>query len=136
MINAGISGETAEQVAARFSSDAIDSDADTVVILAGTNDILKLAVEQMAMQARDANMKVIVGLIPPTEQGLGNSMVRVSDYNQALSEWCADNDFEVANYFAVLDLATDFVDGIHPNAQGYSKMWQVISPPLSMATNQ
>ena len=63
-------------------------------------------------------------------------MVRVSDYNQALSEWCADNDFEVANYFAVLDLATDFVDGIHPNAQGYSKMWQVISPPLSMATNQ
>lgn len=129
-INAGVSGETSEQIAARMQSQVIDAGAGVVVILAGTNDILKTTVadttyvQSMAHQARDAGLRVILATIPPTEQGLGDSMDRVNDFNQELIAFANDNGFEWVDYYDMLiDLYPgDTVDGIHPNAQGYARM--------------
>jgi lysophospholipase L1-like esterase len=35
------------------------------------------------------------------------------------------------NVFETLDPATDLDDGLHPNAQGYQKMFEVIKSNLS-----
>jgi lysophospholipase L1-like esterase len=127
--NFGVSGETSEQVAARMP-DVLQTGAKTVYILAGSNDILKLSVadpayiESMAVQARDAGLKVFLATIPPTTKGLGASLARVILFNQQLIAWARANNFPVVDYYMALigDYPEDTVDGIHPNAQGYALM--------------
>lgn len=138
-INAGISGQTSEQVAARMQADVIDAGAGVVVILAGTNDILKQPtadtsyVQSVALQARDAGLRVILATIPPTLQGEGDSMARVDAFNAELVAWAQDNHFELVDYYGALvaDYPADTVDGIHPNAAGYALMWAQLQPHLA-----
>jgi acyl-CoA thioesterase I len=141
LLNAGISGQTSEQIAARFEDDAVDSVASTVVILAGTNDMLKDEtaspdyVEQMAMAGRDAGMRVVLCLIPPTLQG-DSTAARVDAWNAEVRQFAQDNAFPLVDYYTPLAAAgapgstAILADGIHPTAAGYVIMWAALSPEL------
>jgi lysophospholipase L1-like esterase len=131
--NFGVSGETSGQIASRMP-DVIRARAQTVYILAGTNDILKMPVatidyvQSMALQARDAGLQVVLATIPPTTLGEGDSIARVQQFNTELTTWAHSEGFALVDYFAVLvpKYPSDTVDGIHPNALGYALMSQQI----------
>lgn len=128
-LNFGVSGETSEQIAARMPQ-VISAGAGVIIILAGTNDILKSAsanidyVESMAMQARDAGARVLLCTIPPTTEGEGDSMARVQAFNTSLTEWAKEQGFDLVDYYDALapDYPGDTVDGIHPDPAGYALM--------------
>lgn len=124
-INAGISGQTSQQIAARFKHDAIDTGAKTVVILAGTND--KTAdityIAQMAIAGRAAGMRVILCEIPPLPIHGGVYMPRVQAFNASLIKFASEKSFPLVDYFDALNQPPLFVDGIHPNDAGYVLMW-------------
>jgi lysophospholipase L1-like esterase len=134
LVDYGVTGETSLQMATRFQSDVIDSVASTVVILAGTNDVLQQSiganidyVSQMALSARDAGLTVILCEIPPQE-----NMEAVVAYNAALIQFAKDNDFQLVDYYDALlpSYPNDTVDGIHPTDAGYTAMWAVLLPDL------
>ncbi len=130
-INKGIEGQTAEQIAARFQSDVIDLKPDSVVILAGTNDVLAdgdlaLAHDSIAQMVKlaDANgIRPIVCTIPPIEDRLdtvrsfnltlkNDPLLQVScDYYRALTD---------ADGIPIRGVLND--DGIHPSTFGYVRM--------------
>ncbi len=130
-INKGIEGQTAEQITARFQSDVIDLKPDSVVILAGTNDVLAdgdltLAhdsITQMVKLASANGIRPIVCTIPPIEDHLDTVLVfnsalkndpllQVScDYYRALTD---------ANGIPIRGVLND--DGIHPSTFGYVRM--------------
>ena len=130
-INKGIKGQTAEQIAARFQSDVIDLKPDSVVILAGTNDVLAdgdltLAhdsITQMVKLASANGIRPIVCTIPPIEGRLdtvlsfnlmlkNDPLLQVScDYYRALTD---------ANGMPIRGVLND--DGIHPSTFGYVRM--------------
>lgn len=129
--NRGISGQTAEQIAARFQNDVVSIKPENVVILAGTNDILAGTdltlvhdtIHQMAQTATANGIRPIVCTIPPmvghTDAVLSlNSLLKndpslqvTCDYYQALTT--ADGD---------LISGTLNDDGIHPSVFGYERM--------------
>ena len=130
-INKGIEGQTAEQIAARFQSDVIDLKPDSVVILAGTNDIrangdLTLthdSIAQMVKLASANGIRPIVCTIPPIEDHLdavrsfntalkNDPVLQVScDYYRALTD---------ANGIPIRGVLND--DGVHPSTFGYVRM--------------
>ena len=130
-INKGIEGQTAEEIAARFQSDVIDLKPDSVVILAGTNDVLADidltvahdSITQMVKLASANGIRPIVCTIPPIEShldtvisfnsGLKNDpLLQVScDYYRALTD---------ANGMPIQGVLND--DGIHPSIFGYVRM--------------
>lgn len=118
--------------------DVIDQGAETVVILAGTNDILLTPtatidyIKSMALLARDAGLRVILCTIPPTDQGIPDaeeSENRVRDFNADIRFFASENAFEMADYFNALapDYPADTVDHIHPNPAGYALMLEALN---------
>lgn len=125
-IDAGVSGETSQQMLARFNGEVIDSVASTVVILAGTNDVLHGSedtqyVKQMALSAKDVGMRVILCKIPPTH-------VSVTAWNKSIEEFAESENFELIDYSKMRP--DQFSDGIHPNQAGYKYMWSQLGPLL------
>lgn len=136
-LNFGVSGETSEQIAARMPQ-VIAAGSGVIIILAGTNDILKAPtanidyVQSMALQARDSGARVILCTIPPTTMGEGDSTARVLTFNAALTQWAKEENFPLVDYYEALawGYPGDTVDGIHPNGQGYSLMASALEQVL------
>jgi lysophospholipase L1-like esterase len=131
-IDAGVPGQISKQVAARFQTDAVDTVAGTVVILAGTNDMLEglqvdpVYVEQMALEARDAGMDVVICTLPPTTKDQATT-ARVTEFNEELYEFALTNKVVVADYYtAMVGRPGMFIDGVHPSKAGYAVMWGVL----------
>lgn len=149
-INAGISGQTSAQMRARFQVDVLDKNPATVVLLAGTNDILRTSdpkvddIQAMADLASQAGARVIVGTVPPNvdwappnlinDPALGDAEIR--RFNTDLRNVCAALGCQIADYNAALSLPDGsqnpalFRDGTHPNLAGYDVMWQLLQPLL------
>jgi lysophospholipase L1-like esterase len=139
-INRGVESQNAEEIAARFQTDVVDLKPDTVVILAGTNDVraegdLALAhdsVVAMAQMARASGIKPVVCTIPPVLAHLGSTQafnlmltsdpaLQVScDYYRALTD---------ANGTPIAGALND--DGVHPSILGYVRMAAEINRVLN-----
>jgi lysophospholipase L1-like esterase len=149
-IDAGIAGETTEQMRQRFASDVLSKDPDIVVILGGTND-LRLeenpsidSIASMAASAATAGVHVVIGTVPPSELWLGSTFLTQAEtgpaierFNAQLLRLAAAQGYAVADYWSAMlsaDGSTNenlfLSDGIHPNADGYDVMWSVLRPVL------
>lgn len=149
-VDAGVSGQTSAQMLARFQSDVIDRHPVTVVILAGTNDILRTSdpntdnIARMADLAAHANIRVVIGLLPPCEDWHEPNIIadpvqgraEVDRFNASLRLLAQSFGYRVADYHAALSLpdgsqnAALFADGTHPNLAGIKMEWDTVRPFL------
>lgn len=146
----GIAGQTSADMLARFDADVIAHHPQIVVILAGTNDMLRVTnpttdnIAEMASRASAAGIRVALCTIPPianwsmgvtiTDPTLGNATVAA--FNESLVNLAHAYSYSLADYHAVLILPDGsqngalFVDGVHPDDAGYAVMTKIIAPLL------
>lgn len=148
----GISGQVTSQMLSRFQSDVIALHPKAVVILAGTNDIARnngyislehiaQNIESMIQLAKYNKIDVILCTVLPVKsyswrKDLGDVSQTVVELNRKLET--------LADKYGCrwVDLYSQTVaedggfesgytrDGVHPNAEGYRLMEQIIYPTL------
>jgi len=148
LINKGIPGDLTSDMLLRFDVDVIQLQPQVVVILGGTNDIIRsLATQDQSMinmqamisKAQAAGIQVVVGTLPPvapniSDLGFGNLDFEpvIANYNQALNSLGVP----IADYHQVLTgpaglpISGVLKDGVHPTQDGYNRMASVIAPMI------
>lgn len=148
-INAGIPGQKCSDMLARFDTDVIAQKPVAVHVLCGTNDIwqenggylpiTEQAIQGMIDKAKAANISVIIGTVPPVSGVVTtpwNSNELDNAQINALDNWIKTLGLPVADYHTALELPDGTmnpaytIDGIHPNADGYAVMLNVLKPVL------
>lgn len=117
--NKGISGNTTDDMLARFDSDMFSSTPSIIVILAGTNDIagndgvvddahIINNIQTMAKKATDAGCKVILCSILPCKEyawkpsltGDASPKNRIPVVNALIKKLCQEKGYEFCDYYA------------------------------------
>lgn len=142
IVDVGVAGQQTSQMLARFQHDVIDAQptVGVVVIDGGINDfrVNHTAnidnVAAMAGAAHDAGIRVIIGSLMLADAFA--TQAQIESFNSQLITLCADNGYTYADYYDEM-LNTDgtedldlYKDGVHPNAEGYARMWTVLEPLL------
>ena len=143
-VNRGISGQTTEQMVVRFRQDVINLYPQTVVILAGTNDIAgNTGPETQAMiednfrsmvdLARANSIRVVLASVLPAaaypwKPSAGSPAEKIRALNDWLKSYAASQNLTYLDYYSAM-VGPDggmkpgiSIDGVHPNAAGYAIM--------------
>lgn len=140
--NFGVSGNTTAQMRGRFADEVLGHGYKAVVILGGTNDMRDLDqpladgvaaaaanLQAMAAEAKSENMLVVLCKIPP----IVNLDDRATAMNAAIAALANANHYPLVDYYTPMAGHSDyFVDGIHPNAEGYYVMQLALSDVLPL----
>ena len=147
----GISGQTSPQMVLRMASDVVTLKPRMVHILAGTNDVagntgpmtieMTMAnVRGMAAIAKDADIAVVVGSVPPAASFKWRPEVRpaetIIELNSQLMAFAQENKHGWIDYHAALDdgsggLSGGYTnDGVHPVLAGYKAMEELAVPKI------
>ena len=151
----GISGQTTYQYLVRFREDVIELQPKIVVINGGTNDIAEnnYAYDEdrtfgnivtMAELADASGIKVILTPILPADQFPWRKEIKdipqkQRNINARIKEYAESNGYGYADYYTPMvtpsgSLNPDLTyDGVHPNANGYNVMEQIILPEIFKA---
>lgn len=147
-INRGISGQTSYQMLTRFREDVLALKPKAVVISAGTNDIAENTghfepeetfgnIVSMTQLAQLTGIKVILTSVLPTKKfgwrNIDNVVEKISDLNKRIKQYATKYNLAYVDYYHALVNEKDFslkseltVDGVHPNAQGYQVMEEIL----------
>ena len=149
LVNRGIPGQNTTQMLMRFEDDVVALKPVAVVILGGTNDLrayvgdpaaagpgmierIARNVTAMADIAQGRGFKVIVCAVPPVgadRTRIARDSATIVKVNAWLKAFALSRGVPFADFHGVLsDSAQDMpaslsTDGIHPNADGYHRMW-------------
>ncbi|SDF64329.1 Lysophospholipase L1 [Blastococcus aurantiacus] len=141
--NAGIYGNTTEQMLARLDGDVLARDPDTVFVLGGTNDVLSGIpqaetighLREIVERSRQAGADVYLGTIPP--QAVPLAIETTVDLNEAIVAMAERVDVPVLDFHAAF-FDTDgrhhdglFSDMVHPSVTGARLMAQVAREALA-----
>ena len=153
-LDRGISGQTTNQMLARFQSDVIDVRPAVVHILAGTNDIagnggpttlaaIEGNIRRMSDLARSHHIEVVLGTLLPAAQYPWRPEIRPVPQILAVNSWirayARQNGFCLADYYLAMNdgmaglSKEDSNDGVHPTSVGYDKMERVALPAIACA---
>lgn len=158
-VNRGIGGQNSSQMLLRFNDDVVALKSDTVVILAGTNDLrayvgppAELGQSAFARVTRNLTMmadiaaarhiRVVIGLIPPVgadRERIARDPAAIRAINAWIVAFGRERGIPVADYHRVLADPADTLpqrfssDGIHPNQAGYAAMWPMLEAALKQA---
>ncbi len=149
--NRGASGDQASRMLLRVQADVIQLRPRNVVILAGTNDVSKMVVDNQAddaiigevsasieslmSQTRAAGINTLVCSILPTHGAYMRHGMRSwlrARINHRIKAACAAQGCVYVDYASAMsdangDLRKEFSsDGVHPNAAGYRVMSEVL----------
>ena len=150
--NFAVCGETSSDLLKRFEIECTAIEPDRVVFAIGINDARKLDGNESAVSLEDfkqnierlitlaekcADDIVLIGITSVggefrTSHG---SIFSDSDslrYNEALRQIAEQRGTTFINVFDVLDTSKDISDGVHPNTQGYQKLFEAISSQLNI----
>lgn len=141
--NAGINGNTTEQMLARLDQDVLSRDPDTVFVLGGTNDLLRgidqaetLAnLREIVGRSQEAGADVYLGTIPPQE-AVPFAAAPTARLNADIVALAEELDVPVLDFHAALVEADGsyrdglFADLVHPSAAGAQVMAQVARDAL------
>lgn len=155
-LNRGISGQTTPQMLIRFKPDVVNLNPDSVVILAGINDIagntgpmvisnIAENIFSMAEIAKEYGIKVFICSVLPAKgfPGAPNLNVKpakkVMSLNKMLKEYCQKNNIIYVDYYSQMNDGegglrvpefTSANDLVHPNSAGYAVMESIILEAL------
>lgn len=142
-IDRGISGQTTPQMLLRFREDVINLKPETVVILAGINDIAEntgpITIDQimgniisMVELAKANKIKVVLCSVLPANNFYWNPKLKPADkvieLNLLLKNYAKANKISYVDYYnAMVDNEKGLLkkygeDGVHPNLEGYKLM--------------
>lgn len=150
-INRGISGQTTSQMLLRFQQDVINLKPKNLIILAGTNDIAENTgpisnenildnIKSMVEIAKYNHIKVILCSVLPAydfnwKKGL-NPAPKILVLNSMLKKYAQEHNLNYVDYHSEMKDDRNGLDpiytedGVHPNANGYQKMEEILRPFL------
>ena len=152
-INRGIGGQTTPQMLLRFKQDVIDIKANTVIILAGINDIAEntgpISLKQilgniisMCELANQNNIRVILCSVLPANkfpwEPKINPTQNVIDLNEMLLDYANSKSITYVDYYSkMVDDKQGLIsaygyDPVHPNLEGYVIMKHILSEVLEI----
>jgi lysophospholipase L1-like esterase len=150
-INRGIAGQTTPQMLLRFRQDVINLKPETVVILAGINDIAENTgpitlvqimenIISMTELAKTNNIEVVLCSVLPANNFYWNSKLKpadkVAELNSLLKKYAKINKMKYVDYYTAMVDATSGLqkkygeDGVHPNFDGYKIMEKILIKSL------
>lgn len=147
-INAGVSGNETGQMLARFDQDVLPHNPSVLVLLGGTNDIRHLDsadpsnIFAIVNRAKAADIRVIVGLLPPADVNLGAypdvERLMFPVYNDKIIKGAVEHGYDVVDYYEALSLPGDNINTtlyadrwLHPNEAGCDEMFAALEPVLT-----
>lgn len=154
LYNFGICGETSADLLKRFEIEASAIQPSDIVFAIGINDSkypgeseqnkvalsdYKANLEKLIKQAKSFTNKITIVGATRVDDGWksakGNRFLNeeIEKYNAAMKEVASQNNLPFIDMFDVLDPAIDLADGLHPNAQGYQKMFEVIKANTALS---
>lgn len=146
--NFGVCGDTTEDLLKRFVVEANSIHPDIVVFAIGINDskipanettnkvpieIYQKNIQELIASARNYTGKIyIVGSTKVNDTAIRDSGTKfdnktIQTYNKYLKEASSSENLVFIDMFDVLNIKNDLADGLHPNAQGYEKLYQALS---------
>ena len=152
-INRGIGGQTTPQMLLRFKQDVIDIKANTVIILAGINDIAEntgpISLKQilgniisMCELANQNNIRVILCSVLPANKFPWEPKItptqKVIELNKMLLEYANSKSITYVDYYSkMVDDKQGLIpaygyDPVHPNQEGYVVMKHILSEVLKI----
>ena len=157
VVNRAIPGQNSSQMLLRFEDDVVALKPSAVVILAGTNDLrvyagepaaarasvlarLERNVSAMADIADARRIEVVICAIPPfgaDSQGLQRDPATLRAADDWLAAFATSRGYRfVDSYKALADgegslPASLSADGLHPNAEGYRRLWPELESALA-----
>ncbi len=152
LYNLGICGNTTDDILKRFDVEAKarvtfkrELDGNVILFSVGINDS-KILVEEktyrMEINTFSKNIQTLIdkaklytpkiafiGLTPVEEEKTARTNERVKKFNDSIKETCKQNNvpfFDMFEEFSKLDYKKLLGDGLHPNPEGYEKMYELI----------
>lgn len=154
LYNLGIDGNTSTDVLQRFEGEALARKPDLIIIAVGVNDSIFRINNQFDVSESEfrhnlldifekakkyARQIVFVGLakgsdletIPLKRSTTGKcySKLAVQKYDGYIKSFSAEKNIPFVDIFSILTDG-DFDDGLHPNIQGHSKIFQAVKKTL------
>lgn len=146
----GVCGDTTKELLKRFETELHSSNPDIVVFAIGINDSeifskgggsvtheqdFKKNIQTLISIAQQKTEKIIViGLtdvdFEVKEIAMWFSAENIRRYDSCLEEVAKEMHVTYITMRHALDVQADLVDGIHPNAEGYKKMFTTIFPAV------
>lgn len=152
-INRGINGQTTPQMLLRFRQDVIELKPETVIILAGTNDIagntgptsLETILGNLISMCELAKVNkikpVLCSILPafdyPWRKGI-QPAEKIEVLNTMIQRYTLVNDIVYVDYYSAMTddqkgLQSIYSnDGVHPNQDGYFIMKSILESAISM----
>ena len=159
IVSRGVSGDFTFQMVSRFDKDVIQLHPRVVVILGGTNDILRSQspapiepiernLQSMADMATRDGIHVVMGTLPPVGEynpdkppspRASADQERIASLNSWIKSEASKKHYALADYHAALADAHGYyakemsTDGIHPSSKGYQAMVPVAVSAIQKA---
>ena len=145
VLNRGVNGERADEIARRFDRDVLAAAARVVVIIAGVNDVYQgrstdevtASLRLMYDRARDAGVRVLAGTILPYDTATPEQNRRMRIVNDWIAQEAARDPAVAAvdTRRAVAapddqDRLISSPDSLHPSVDGYRRMADAIRSVL------
>ncbi len=151
--NFGVCGESSVDLLKRFKIEAEAIDPDTIIFAIGLNDSKYqdetdtnlVSQEQYVANMRElikqaqklANKIYVIGLTRVDEAWRSKKGSRflnedIMRYNTLCANVAKECEASFVDVIDVVNPKTDLPDGLHPNAQGYQKMFEVIKDKISL----
>lgn len=153
LYNFGICGETTDDLLKRFKIEAQAINPDKIVFAIGINDlkfpknseINKVAIEifrnnleELLKQACQYTDDItLIGLTKvgdewKTAKGKQSLNEEIKKYDTVIQEIAEENKYLYISIFDTIVTSIDLADGIHPNTNGYQKMFEIIKSKLTL----
>jgi len=153
--NFGVSGNTTEDVLARFDQEALIMKPEVVVFAIGINDsqystpkanskigqtIFEKNIQTLVDKAKEVTGKILfIGLTKVDEAKVMPRIHRqkikyyengiIKKYDQVISDVCKRNSISFVSLFELLEVG-DLEDGLHPNSLGHIKIFERVKPEV------
>lgn len=150
-LNKGISGQTTPQMLERFQADVVDNNPESVVILAGINDIAQNSgpitleavfenIKAMATMADAAGIKVVLCSVLPAKELPWRPEIKPAEkvvkLNEMIQSFAKQENMRYVDYYSAMvddemglrEVLTN--DGVHVTLAGYEIMGGLVERAL------
>lgn len=150
--NLGVRGDTTVDLLKRLPEEAARIKPDMAILAIGINDtrykespeapevgieIFKANIVTLIEEIQKVTPRIfIIGLTkvddarPASDSGSRYTNALIDTYDQALMDIAREERVGYMHIYNSLDPATELADGLHPNAAGYQKLFEELSPRI------
>jgi len=144
VINQGINGQRSNEIASRFDKDVAAVHPDTVIVLAGVNDLFQgrgsadviKSLTSIYEKSKSRKIRVVACTILPYNGMTPRVRRHMREVNQWIREYAREHRLIFCDTFHLLEDAAhpgnliSTFDGYHPDVAGYRKMGEFIAERL------